>query len=174
MAETEGQPSTSAPTKHCGAMTGLLVPVLNEWKVSSRERSTWVVTSGHSASAAPGYHLHDQRRHRALDIRLGRARRQPQSSRATSARCNVRAANRSTTSRSSLCPRSEEPAACSGGGNDFRHRCKSLRRTRFCEPLVKPSTDLLRRQLRTLSLLTDDDDTSCRDAGETGDTQNLP
>jgi hypothetical protein len=39
---------------------------------------------------------------------------------------------------------------------------------------VKPGTDLFGRQLRTLSLLTGDDDTCCRDTGKTGETENLP
>jgi hypothetical protein len=39
---------------------------------------------------------------------------------------------------------------------------------------MQPGTDLLGRQLRPLPLLTGDDDTSCRDTGETGDTENLP
>jgi hypothetical protein len=39
---------------------------------------------------------------------------------------------------------------------------------------VKPGTDLLRLQLGPLPLLTGDDDTSSRDTGEAGDTENLP
>jgi hypothetical protein len=39
---------------------------------------------------------------------------------------------------------------------------------------VKSGTDLLRRQLRPLPLLTRDDDTAGRDTGETGQTENLP
>jgi hypothetical protein len=39
---------------------------------------------------------------------------------------------------------------------------------------VKPGTDLLRRQLRPVPLLSRDDDTSCRDTGKTGETENLP
>jgi len=42
------------------------------------------------------------------------------------------------------------------------------------EPLVKPGADLLGRQLHPLPALTDDDDTSCCDAGKSGDTENLP
>jgi len=39
---------------------------------------------------------------------------------------------------------------------------------------VKPGTNLLRRQLRPLPLFTGDDDTGCRDTGDTGETGNLP
>jgi hypothetical protein len=39
---------------------------------------------------------------------------------------------------------------------------------------VKPGTDLLGRQLRPVPLLTRDDDTGCRDTGQTGETENLP
>ena len=39
---------------------------------------------------------------------------------------------------------------------------------------MKPGTDLLGRQLRPLALFTGDDDTSCRDTSEPGDTENLP
>ena len=39
---------------------------------------------------------------------------------------------------------------------------------------MKPGTDLLGRQLLALPLLTGDDDTGCRDTGETGETENLP
>jgi hypothetical protein len=39
---------------------------------------------------------------------------------------------------------------------------------------VKPGTDLLGRQLCSLPLLTGDDDTGCRNAGQTGQTENLP
>ncbi len=39
---------------------------------------------------------------------------------------------------------------------------------------MKPGTNLLGCQLLPLPLLTGDDDTSCRDAGDAGDTENLP
>jgi hypothetical protein len=39
---------------------------------------------------------------------------------------------------------------------------------------MKPGTDLLGGQLRPLPLLTGDDDTGCRDTGETGEAENLP
>jgi hypothetical protein len=39
---------------------------------------------------------------------------------------------------------------------------------------VKPGTDLLGRQLGPGSLLSRDDDTGCRDTGQTGETENLP
>jgi hypothetical protein len=39
---------------------------------------------------------------------------------------------------------------------------------------VKPGTDLLGRKLGPLPLLAGDDDTSCRDTGDTGETENLP
>ena len=39
---------------------------------------------------------------------------------------------------------------------------------------MKPGTNLLGRQLRSLPLLAGDDDTSCRDTGETGEAENLP
>jgi hypothetical protein len=39
---------------------------------------------------------------------------------------------------------------------------------------VKPGTDLLGRQLRALPLFAGDDDTGCRDTGDTGETENLP
>jgi hypothetical protein len=39
---------------------------------------------------------------------------------------------------------------------------------------VKPGTDLLGRQLCPLPLLTGDDDTGCRDTGQTGKTEYLP
>jgi len=42
------------------------------------------------------------------------------------------------------------------------------------EPLVQPGTDLFGRQLRTLPLLTGDDDTGCGDTGKTGETEKLP
>jgi hypothetical protein len=42
------------------------------------------------------------------------------------------------------------------------------------EPLVKPRTDLLGRQLCPLPLLAGDDDTGCRDTGQTGKTEYLP
>jgi len=42
------------------------------------------------------------------------------------------------------------------------------------EPLVKPGPDLLGGQLCPLPLLTGDDDTGCRDARDTGQTENLP
>jgi hypothetical protein len=42
------------------------------------------------------------------------------------------------------------------------------------EPLVKPGTDLLGRELRPLPLFAGDDGTGSRDTGETGETQNLP
>ena len=39
---------------------------------------------------------------------------------------------------------------------------------------MKPAADLLGLELRALPLLTCDDDTGCRDAGETGDTESFP
>ena len=39
---------------------------------------------------------------------------------------------------------------------------------------MKPGTDLLGGQLRPLPLLTGDDDTGCRDTGETGEAEKLP
>jgi hypothetical protein len=42
------------------------------------------------------------------------------------------------------------------------------------EAMVKAGADLVGRQLRPLTLLTGDDDTGCRDAGQTGQTEHLP
>ena len=39
---------------------------------------------------------------------------------------------------------------------------------------MQPGTDLLGRQLRPLPLLAGDDDSSCRDTGQTSETENLP
>jgi len=42
------------------------------------------------------------------------------------------------------------------------------------EPLVQPGTDLLGRQMRSLPLIAGDDDTCCRDTGQTGQPDSLP
>ena len=68
-----------------------------------------------------------------------------------------------------------EPAALDIDG--VRPGTPTRRCGRLLEPLVKPGTDLLGRQLRPLPLLTGDDGTGCRDTGdtgETGETENLP
>ncbi|MBA2699626.1 MAG: hypothetical protein H0U61_12805 [Nocardioidaceae bacterium] len=49
-------------------------------------------------------------------------------------------------------------------------RTRDLRRGRLREPLMKAGTDLVGCQLRTLPLLTHDDDTGCRDTGKAGET----
>lgn len=54
------------------------------------------------------------------------------------------------------------------------HGVPDLCRGSLLKPLVKPGPDLVRRQLRALPLLTGDDDSGCRDTGETGKTNNLP
>jgi hypothetical protein len=68
----------------------------------------------------------------------------------------------------------EPPPACRWSDGNVRHGAPSRCRGRLLEPLVKPGTDLLGCQMCPLPLLTGDDDTGCRDTGETGDTENLP
>ncbi len=69
---------------------------------------------------------------------------------------------------------SEPPSGCRWAGGNLRHSPPCRCRGRLFEPLVKPGTDLFGRQLRTLPLLTGDDDTGCGDTGETGETEKLP
>jgi hypothetical protein len=71
-------------------------------------------------------------------------------------------------------PSLEPPPECGWADGNVRHGGAGRCRGRLLEPLVKPGTDLLRRQLRPLPLLTGDDDTGCRDTGEPGETENLP
>lgn len=56
----------------------------------------------------------------------------------------------------------------------LRHGPPSRRGGSLRQPLVKPGTDLLGRQLGPLPLLTGNDDTGCRHTGEAGETENLP
>ena len=55
-------------------------------------------------------------------------------------------------------------------GRSARSRCFG----RLFQPLVKPGPDLLGGQLCPLPLVTRDDDTGSRDAGDTSETENLP
>ena len=50
----------------------------------------------------------------------------------------------------------------------------SRRGWRLLQPLMKPRTDLLGRQLSPLPLFTGDDDTCGRNTGQTSETENLP
>jgi len=69
---------------------------------------------------------------------------------------------------------SEPPSGCRWAGGNLRHGAPCRCRGRLFEPLVQPGTDLFGRQLRTLPLLTGDDDTGCGDTGKTGETEKLP
>jgi len=63
---------------------------------------------------------------------------------------------------------------CRWADRNVRHGAPCRCRRRLFEPLVKPGTDLIGRQLRPLPLLSGDDDTGCRDTGDTGKAKNLP
>ena len=68
----------------------------------------------------------------------------------------------------------EPSRSMSWADGSIRHGARIWCRGRLLEALVKPGSDVVRRQLRPLALLTRDDDTGCRDAGDTGETKNLP
>lgn len=63
---------------------------------------------------------------------------------------------------------------CRRAGQSLWRSPRSRRCGRLFEPLVKPGPDLVGGQLCPLPLVTGDDDTSSRDAGDTGQTDNLP
>ena len=71
-------------------------------------------------------------------------------------------------------PSREPPPGLREDDGNVRDSARSRSRGHLLEPLVKPGAYLLRCQLRPLPLLTGDDDTGCRNTGETGETENLP
>ena len=74
----------------------------------------------------------------------------------------------------STAPPGEPMAALCPADGGVRPGAPSRCAGRLLQPLMKPGTDLLGRQLSPLPLFTGDDDTCGRNTGETSETENLP
>ena|GEM_PF-6890631 len=74
----------------------------------------------------------------------------------------------------STAPPGEPTAALRRDDGGVRPGAPSRCGGRLRQPLMKPGTDLLGRQLSPLPLFTGDDDTCGRNTGETSETENLP